>query len=179
MPAVIQFDVVIVVAVVVVIILGIDILCFGHHHLSQCAVASLVAPPPLSLNAPSPLSLRRCLYHHANACLIAPLSRQRLVVALPPLLMRRRLSCCTAASLSRCALASLVAPPPLSPHKRLSHCASLMPAVGCCIVTSLAVPVPLLSCRCLSRCAATSLVAPPPLLWRLTCAGWVSLHQLS
>jgi hypothetical protein len=70
--------------------------------------------------------------------------------------------------------ASLVAPPPLPPRQRLSHCASLAPAVGCCIVNSLAAPVPLVSCRRLSRCAATSLsrcavtslVAPPPLLPR-------------
>ena len=82
--------------------------------------------------------------------------------------------------LSRCAAASIATPPPLLPRQRLSHCASLAPAVGCCIVTSLAAPVPLLSCRRLSRCSATSLVAPPPLsLWRLTCAGWLSLSQLS
>ena len=66
--------------------------------------------------------------------------------------------------LSRCAAASIATPPPLSPHQRLSHCASLAPAVGCYIVTSLAAPVPLFSCRRLSRCSATSLVAPPPLL---------------
>jgi hypothetical protein len=82
--------------------------------------------------------------------------------------------------LSHCAVASIAKPPPLLPRQRLSHCDSLVPAVGCCIVTSLAAPVPLLSCRCLSRCSATSLVAPLPLsLWRLTCAGWLSLHQLS
>ena len=82
--------------------------------------------------------------------------------------------------LSLCATASIATPPPLLPRQRLSHCASLAPAVGCCIVTSLAAPVPLLSCRRLSRCSATSLVAPPPLsLWRLTCAGWLSLRQLS
>ena len=81
--------------------------------------------------------------------------------------------------LSRCAAASITTLPPLSSRQRLSHCASLAPAVGCCIVTSLAAPVPLLSCRRLSRCSATSLVTPPPLLWRLTCAGWLSLRQLS
>ena len=79
--------------------------------LSRCAAtslsrASLVAPPPLSLDATSPLSLRRRLYRHANACLIAPLSRQRLVVASSPLSPRQCLSCR--------AVASLVAPPPLS-----------------------------------------------------------------
>ena len=72
--------------------------------------------------------------------------------------------------LSRCATASIATPPPLLPRQRLYHCASLAPAVGCCIVTSLAAPVPLLLCRRLSR-SATSLVTPPPLLWRLTCAG--------
>jgi hypothetical protein len=93
--------------------------------------------------------------------------------------------------LSRCAAASIATPPPLSPRQRLSHCASLAPAVGCCIVTSLAAPVPLLSCRCLSRCAAASLVAPH-LRWLvvalptiLTCrclscrAGWLSPCYLS
>jgi hypothetical protein len=71
-------------------------------------------------------------------------------------------------------------PPPLLPRQCLSHCDSLAPAVGCCIVTSLAAPVPLFLCRRLSCCSATSLVAPPPLsLWRLTCAGWLSLRQLS
>jgi hypothetical protein len=80
--------------------------------------------------------------------------------------------------LSHCATASIATPPPLLPRQRLYHCASLAPAVGCCIVTSLAAPVPLLSCRRLSR-SATSLVTPPPLLWRLTCAGWLSLRQLS
>ena len=89
----------------------------------------------------------------------------------PPLLMRRRLS--------PCAAASIATPPPLSSRQCLFHCASLSPAVGCCIVTFLAAPVPLLSCRRLSRCTATSLVAPRPLLWRLTCAGWLLLRQLS
>ena len=49
--------------------------------------------------------------------------------------------------LSRCATVSIATPPPLLPRQRLSHCASLAPAAGCCIVTSLAKPVPLLSCR--------------------------------
>jgi hypothetical protein len=122
MPAVIRFDVFIVVVIVVVVILGLDILCCGHCHLSRCAVASLVAPPPLLP--------RRRHYCRANACLIAPLSRQWLVVALSP----------------------------LSPRQCLS---------------------PLLSCRRLSCCAGASLVAPRPLLWHLTCAGWLSLRQLS
>jgi len=102
---------------------------------------------------------------------------------LPPLSMRR--------CLSHFAAASIAMPPPLSPCQRLSYCASLVPAVGCCIVTSLAAPVPLLSCRCLSRCAAASLVAShlrrlvvasPTILTcrRLSCrAGWLSSCCLS
>jgi hypothetical protein len=107
MPAVIRFDVFIVVVVVVVVIPGLDILCCGHRHLSRCATASLVALPPLSS--------RQCL----------------------------------------------------------SHCASLAPAVGCCIITSLAAPVPLLSCRRLSRRAGASLLALPPLSLRrgLSCGA--------
>ena len=74
MPAVIQFNVFnVVVVVVVVVILGLDILCCGNCHLSRCAVASIVAPPPLSPH--------RRHYRRVNACFIAPLSRQRLVVA--------------------------------------------------------------------------------------------------
>ena len=77
MPAVIRFDVfivdvVVVVVVVVIVILGLDVLCCGHCHLSRCAVASLVAPPPLTPR-------------HRHYCLIAPFSRQRLVVASSPL----------------------------------------------------------------------------------------------
>ena len=41
--------------VIVVVILGLDLLCCGHRHLSRCAAASLVAPPPLSP--------RQCLSH--------------------------------------------------------------------------------------------------------------------
>jgi BarA-like signal transduction histidine kinase len=67
--------------------------------LSCRAVASLVAPPPLSLDATSPLSLRRRLYRHANACLITPLSRQRLVVESSPLSRRQCLSCRALSSL--------------------------------------------------------------------------------
>ena len=59
-------------------------------------------------------------------------------------------------------LLSLVEPPPLSPRRRHYRRANacLAPAVGCCIVTSLAAPVPLLLCRRLSRCLTASLVAP-------------------
>ncbi len=75
--------------------------------------------------------------------------------------------------------------PPLSPHQHLSHCVSFAPAVGCCILTSLTAPVPLLSCRRLSHCATVSLVVPhlrrlvvasPTILTcrRLSCrAGWL------
>jgi len=104
MPAVIRYDIVIVVVVIVVVILGLDILCCGHCHLSRCTVASLVAPPPLSP--------RRRHYRRANACLIAPLSCQRLVVASSPLSPRQCLSCRAGAS--------LVVPPPLLLRRRLS-----------------------------------------------------------
>ena len=79
--------------------------------------------------------------------------------------------------LSRCAVASIATPPPLSPRKRLSYCTSLVPAV--------------VSCWCLSRCAAASLVAPylrrlvvtsPTILTchHLSCrAGWLSSCCLS
>jgi len=99
--------------------------------------------------------------------------------------------CCGHRHLSRCTVACLVAPPPLSPRQCLSHCASLLPAVGCCIVTSLAAPAPLSLCRHLSRCTAASLVAPhlrrlvvasPTILTchRLSCrAGWLSPCYLS
>jgi hypothetical protein len=61
-------------------------------------------------------------------------------------------------SLSRCAVASIAKPPPLLPRQCLSNCDSLAPAVGCCIVTSLAAPVPLFLCRRLSCCSATLLL---------------------
>ena len=100
MPTVIRFEVFIVVVIVVVVILGIDldILCCGHRHLSRCAVASLVAPPPLSP--------RRRHYCRSNACLIAPLSRQRLVVASSPLSLHHSL--CAAVSLFATSLIALL-----------------------------------------------------------------------
>jgi hypothetical protein len=131
MPAVIRFDVfIVVVVVVVIVILGLDILCCGHRHLSQCAVTSLVAPPPLSP--------RRRHYRRANACLIAPLSRQQLVVASSPLSPRHCLSCRAGAS--------LIALPPLSLCHGLSCGASPAPA-GCCFANYLDVPPSLLSHR--------------------------------
>ena len=163
MPAVIRFDVfiVVVVVVVVVVILGLDILCCGNRHLTQCAVASLVAP--------SPLSSRRRHYCHANACLIAPLSRQWLVVASSPLSPRQCLSCRAGAS--------LVVPVPLSLRRGLSCGASPAPA-GCRFANYLNVPPSLLSRRLvvallplslrrclslhhLSHCAAVSLSHRP------------------
>jgi hypothetical protein len=147
MPFIIQFDAVIVVVVVVVVIQGLDILCCGHCHLSRCAAASLVAPPPLSP--------RRRHYRRANACLIAPLLRQRLVVASSPLLPRQCLSCRVGAS--------LVAPPPLLLRHRLSCGASLAPG-GCRFANYLDVSpslllrqlvvalLPLSLCRTLSLC---------------------------
>ena len=102
MPAVIRFEVfIVVVVVVVVVILGLDILCCGHRHLSRCAVA-------------------RRLYRHAAATIVAPMT------------VSLRLSCASGWLL----------------HRHLSRHASAS-------------------------------VAPRPLLWRLTCAGWLSLHQLS
>ncbi len=93
MPVVIRFKVFIVVVVVVAVILGLDILCCGHRRLSRCAVACLVAPPPLLPRR------RHYCYCRANACLIAPLSRYRLVVASSPLLLRQCLSYRAGASL--------------------------------------------------------------------------------
>ena len=163
MPAVIRFNVfiVLVVVVVVVVILGLDILCCGHRHLTWYAVTSLVAPSPLS---------SRCRHYcRANACLIAPLSRQQLVVALSPLSPRQCLSCHAGAS--------LVAPPPLLLRSGLSCGASPAPA-GCRFANYLNVPPSLLSrrlvvallplsLRCclslchLSHCAAVSLSHRP------------------
>jgi len=121
------------------------------------------------LDAPLPLLLRCRLYHHAvamplprrhhyrraNACLIVPLSRQRLVVASSPLSPRQCLSCHAGAS--------LVAPPPLSLRHRLSCGASLAPA-GCRFANYLDVTPSLLSRRLvppcyLSLCVAVSLFA--------------------
>jgi hypothetical protein len=165
MPTVIRFEVFIVVVIVVVVILGIDldILCCGHRHLSRCAVASLVAPPPLSP--------RRRHYCRSNACLIAPLSRQRLVVASSPLSPRQCLSCRVGASLvvlapllscrclSCCAAASLVAP-------HLRRLVVVSPTILTCRCLSCHAGW-LLPCY-LSLCAAvslftTSLIAPPSL----------------
>ena len=127
--------------------------------LSRCAAtslsrASLVAPPPLSLDATSPLSLRRRLYRHANACLIAPLSRQRLVVASSPLSPRQCLSCCD--------VASLVVPPPLSlsMRRRLSRCAAASIATPTPVSLRLSRASGWLLNRHLSRRASASLVVP-------------------
>ena len=109
-----------------------------RRRLSRCAAASL-----------------SCLYRHANACLIAPLSSQRLVVASSPLSPRQCLSCR--------AVASLVAPPPLS----LEHL-SLRRRL------SLSMP------RRLSRFAAASIATPTPVSLRLSRAsGWLLHRHLS
>ena len=109
------------------------------------------APPP-AIVRPWPRQRRRCgipavIRFDVVIVVVVVVALTYYVVAIAtcldapsPLSLRRRLS--------------LV---PLSPRQRLSHCTSLEPAVGCSIVTSLAAPVPLLSCRRLSRCAATSL----------------------
>jgi hypothetical protein len=125
-----------------------------RRRLSRCAAASIAMPPR-----------RRHHYRHAKACLIAPLSRQRLVVASSPLSTCQCLSCR--------ADASLVALPPLSLRRRLSCGASIAPA-SCHFANYLDVPPSLLSSRLivvllplslrrslslchLSHCAAVSL----------------------
>ena len=109
----------------------------------------------LSLVPPPPLSPRRRHYCRANACIIAPLSRQRLVVASSPLSPRQCLSCCD--------VASLVAPPPLS----LEH-------------LSLRRHLSLSMRRRLSRCAAASIATPTPVSLRLSRAsGWLLNRHLS
>ena len=119
----------------------------------------------LSLVALPPLLPRRRHYRRTNAYLIAPLSRQRLVVTSSPLSPHQCLSCRAGAS--------LVAPPPLLLRRRLSCDASLAPA-GCRFANYLDVPPSLLlrrlvvallplslrrslSLRHLSHCAAVSL----------------------
>jgi hypothetical protein len=101
-----------------------------RRRLSRCAAATIAAL--------TPVSLRRRHYRRTNACLIAPLSCQRLVVASSPLSPRQCLSCCAGAS--------LVAPPPLLLHRRLSCGASLAPG-GCRFANYLDVPPSLLSRR--------------------------------
>jgi len=109
MPTVIRFDVIIVVVVVIVVIQGLDILCCGHHHLSQCAITSLDALPPLSprrrhiattIAAPTPVSL--CLFHASGWLLHSHLSRRASasLVMPAPLSLRHHLSRCAAASLA-------------------------------------------------------------------------------
>jgi hypothetical protein len=120
-----------------------------RRHLYRHAAASIVAPTPVSSRLPhtsgwllhrclschagtspampAPLLLRRHLSHCAAASLVVPRSR-RLVVALPPFLTCRRLSCragwlslcqhlslCTAVSLFA---TSLIALDPLNPSKK-------------------------------------------------------------
>ena len=113
------------------------------RRLSRCAAASIATPPPLCHH-----------YRRANACLIVPLSRQRLVVASSSLSPRQCLSCPAGASLT--------APPPLLLCRRLSCGASLAPA-GCRFANYLDVPLSLLSRRLvvallpLSLCRSLSL----------------------
>jgi hypothetical protein len=153
MPAVIRFEVfIVVVVVVVVVILGLDILCCGHRHLSRCAVA-------------------RRLYRHAAATIVAPMTVSLRLSCASGWLLHRHLS--------RRASASLVVPAPLLSCRCLSRCtaASLVaPHLRRLVVAS---PTILkcrrLSCRAgwllpcyLSLCAAvslfaTSLIAPPSL----------------
>ena len=113
---------------------------------SSRALTYYVVAITTSLDAPSLLSfsLRHHLYRHFchhyhrdNACLIAPLSCQRLVVASSTLSPRQRLSCRAGAF--------LVAPSPLLLRCPLSCGASLPPA-GCRFVNYLDVSPSLLSC---------------------------------
>jgi hypothetical protein len=114
--------------------------------LSMCRLLSLIAPPPLS---------PRCRHYcRDNACLIGPLSLQRLVVASSPLSLHQCLSCR--------ADVSLVAPPPLLLRRRLSPCGASLAPAGCRFTNYLDVPpslvprrmvvalLPLSLCRSLS-----------------------------
>jgi hypothetical protein len=139
---------------------GLDILvCCGHHHLFRCAVASLVAPPPLSPH--------RRHYRRANACLIAPLSRQRLVVASSRPLSPRQ-------CLSFRASASLVALPPLL----LRHAATIAALTPVSLRLSRDSSL-LLHRQHLSRRASASLFVPAPLSFllrrRLSCGASLAL----
>jgi hypothetical protein len=86
----------------------------------------------LSLVAPPPLSPRRRHYCRTNACLVVPLSRQRLVVASSPLSLHQCLSCRAGAS--------LVAPPPLLLRRHLSPCGASLGPAGCRFANYLDVP---------------------------------------
>jgi hypothetical protein len=143
---------------------------------SSWALTYYVVAIATSLDAPSPLLLRRRLYRHAAATIVAPMTvsmrlslRQRLVVASSPLSPRQCLSCRAGAS--------LVVPVPLSLRRGLSCGASPAPA-GCRFANYLKVPPSLLSrrlvvafhplsLRCclslrhLSQCAAVSLSHRP------------------
>ena len=97
---------------------------------SSWALTYYVVAIATSLVVPPPLSLCRRLYRHANACLIAPLSHQQLVVTLSPLSPRQCFSW----------------PAPLSLRRRLSCGASLAPA-GCRFANYLDVPLSLVPRR--------------------------------
>ena len=105
MPAVIRIDAVIVVVVVIVVIQGLDILCCGHHHLSRCTVSSL--------------SLRRRLYRHAAATIVAPTPVSLRLSRASGWLLHRHLS--------RQASASLVVPAPLATSPFAPQSLSLPP----------------------------------------------------
>jgi hypothetical protein len=156
-PAVIQFDAVIV--IVIVVIQGLDILCCGHRHLSRCAVSSR--------------SLRHRLYRHAAATIAAPTPVSLRLSRANGWLLHRHLS--------RCTSASLVVPTSLSLLRHLSCCAAasllVVPHLRRLVVAS---PI-ILMCRCLLcrsgwllpcylyLCAAVSLFATsliaPQSLW--------------
>ena len=138
---------------------------------SYWALTYYVVAIATSLNAPSPLSLRRRLYRHAAATIVTPMPVSLRLSRASGWLLHRHLS--------RRASASLVVPAPLLLHRHLSCCAAaslVAPHLRRLVVAS---PTILtcrrLSCRAgwllpcyLSLCAAvslfaTSLIAPPSL----------------
>ena len=155
---------------------------------SSWALTYYVVAIATSLDVPSPLSLRRRLYRHAAATIVAPMP------------VSLRLSCASGwllhRHLSRCTSASLVMPAPLSLLRHLSCCAAaslVTPHLRRLVVASPTI----LTCRRLSCCAgwlspcylslcaavslfATSLIAPQS-LWVIDplnpdCSG-VFLYQ--
>ena len=132
---------------------------------SSWALTYYVVAIATSLDASSPLSLRRRLYCHASATIVAPMPVSLRLSRASGWLLHRHLS--------RRASASLVVPAPLSLLHRLSCGASLAPA-GCRFANYLDVPpslvprrmvvalLPLslrrsLSLRHLSHCTTVSL----------------------
>ena len=149
------------------------------------------APPPPAIVRPWPHQRRWCgipTFIRFDVIIV--------VVIVVVVIQGLDILCCGHCRLSRCVVASLVALPSLSSHRRhvattiatstpVSLC--LFPTSGwllhchlsCRASASLAAPVPLLSCHRLSRCTAASLVVPN--LHRLVVASPTILtcHRLS